>query len=380
MHTPQMVEIAWGFFLIWACLAGIMLFRCVKAWVRLQIVLRRCLPGELWQLECLRKVCLELGIRENRVRLKSSYGTAVPFITGLVHPTVVLPVDEYKETTLRIILYHELTHYLHRDLWLKGVATLIFIFHCWNPVVWWYQAIIQRWGEYACDYEVCNRMGGMRLYFETIQACVMRANRINNFLGTHLFEDKHELLRRVNRMAKYREIKVKTKVQMGLASALLLITSTVSVYGASATAAEGYVNLYEATAVEAQEAATDENELVEYVETDVNPNLVEEIGETTNDVARAAVHFDWTVPTDYIKKTSTFSASSGGRISVTAYIDPTDKTVKVGIIEPDGTRRYVLGKDVVSHTFSLDETGSYRVYIQNETGTTVYASGMYSVR
>ena len=94
-------------------------------------------------------------------------------------------------------------------------------------------------------------------------------------------------------------------------------------------------------------------ELIEYVETEVNPAIVEELGETQGNLARSAVSFDWTVPTDYIKKTSLFSAKSGGSISVTAYIDPIDKVVKVGIIEPDGTRRYVKGSDTVFHTCLL---------------------------
>lgn len=380
LQTPQTVTAMAFCVPLWICLAFIMFIRCVVLWIRLQINLRGCFVCDKMQRDCFREICEELGIKEKRVRLRFSYRTEVPFLIGTFRPMVVLPVGKYDGSALRTIFHHELTHYLHRDLWLKDAAMLILIIHCWNPVVWWYNIIVRRWCEYACDYDVCMRMGGMKDYFQIILNCVEGNNRMKGFLSTQLFEDKHELLRRVKRMERYRNIKVRTKVQMGLASILLVAASTVSVYAASTEAAEGYVKLYEATEVEAEESLMEGKELIEYVETEVNPAIVEELGETQGNLARSAVSFDWTVPTDYIKKTSLFSAKSGGSISVTAYIDPIDKVVKVGIIEPDGTRRYAKGSDTVFHTFALDESGYYRVYIENETGTTVYASGSYNVR
>ena len=380
LQTPQIIAVMKFCFPLWACSVCGMFLWCAAVRIRLQKYLWDRFPCDMGQQDCFREVCEELGIKENRVGLKCSYSTRVPFIIGTFRPTVILPVDKFDVRVIRTIFNHELTHYLHHDLWLKGAATLILIVHCWNPVVWWYHIIIRRWSEYACDYDVCKRMGGMKNYFEIIQGCVVGNNKMKGFISSQFFEDKHELLRRVKRMARYRKIKVRTKVQMGLASVLLVAASTVSVYAASTQAAEGYVDLYEATKVEAEESVLEGDELVEYVETGVNPGVVEEIGETQGGLARSAVSFDWTIPTDYLKKTSTFSAKSGGSISVTAYIDPIDKVVKVGIIEPDGTLRYVKGSDTVFHTFSLNVSGSYRVYIENESGATVYASGSYNVR
>ena len=77
------------------------------------------------------------------------------------------------------------------------------------------------------------------------------------------------------------------------------------------------------------------------------------------------------------KTTTGFSAKSGGGISVTAYISPIDKTVRAGIIEPDGTRRYTSGKEALYKTFLLDQTGTYKVYVENNSGSKVTVEGNY---
>ena len=78
-------------------------------------------------------------------------------------------------------------------------------------------------------------------------------------------------------------------------------------------------------------------------------------------------------------QTPVFRGTTGGSITVTMEITPDNKTVSVGIVEPDGTRRYVNGSRLVYHEFKLDQSGSYRVFVQNNNSTAVEVEGSYIV-
>ena len=48
------------------------------------------------------------------------------------------------------------------------------------------------------------------------------------------------------------------------------------------------------------------------------------------------------------------------------------------IIQPDGSKRYIIANGNDSHVFELTMSGSYRIYIQNETTESVHVEGAYS--
>lgn len=75
-----------------------------------------------------------------------------------------------------------------------------------------------------------------------------------------------------------------------------------------------------------------------------------------------------------------FSASAGQEIAVSVSMDPTNVNIKVGIVEPDGWLRYVYHCGDINHTFKLDKTGNYVVFMRNETNQTVFVYGYYMTR
>ena len=89
--------------------------------------------------------------------------------------------------------------------------------------------------------------------------------------------------------------------------------------------------------------------------------------------------FTWTVSGNVLRKTPEFDAKAGGSINVTV-VGPADKYVNVGIIEPDGTKRYVREKGDIYHKFALDQTGKYRVFVENKNAGAVDVEGSYIVR
>ena len=86
---------------------------------------------------------------------------------------------------------------------------------------------------------------------------------------------------------------------------------------------------------------------------------------------------DWEIETGHSATSTIFYASSGNSINIAVNIDPPDTTVKVGICQPDGTRRYVNGATTVGHSFALTQSGNYRVYVENNSGVTVTVGGSY---
>ena len=75
-----------------------------------------------------------------------------------------------------------------------------------------------------------------------------------------------------------------------------------------------------------------------------------------------------------------FSAKSGQTIRVDVSLSPEDLSVKAGIIEPDGTRRCVKSKRIIFHDFKLDQTGTYKVFVENENSKPVQATVLYKVK
>ena len=86
--------------------------------------------------------------------------------------------------------------------------------------------------------------------------------------------------------------------------------------------------------------------------------------------------FDWSVPSGAVCSTGNFLKRKGTSILVSCYVE-SSTNVRVGIIEPDGTLVYVLGKGQVAHTFSCDRFGFYKVAVHNITNKTLSVSGYY---
>ena len=87
---------------------------------------------------------------------------------------------------------------------------------------------------------------------------------------------------------------------------------------------------------------------------------------------------NWSISTGHSATSGRFYSYNGGTISIAVNILPTNKTVRVGIVQPDGVKRYVEGNGSVGHSFSVTQTGYHKVYIANDSGTTVTANGSYS--
>ncbi|MBQ9609300.1 MAG: hypothetical protein IJV15_07655 [Lachnospiraceae bacterium] len=72
------------------------------------------------------------------------------------------------------------------------------------------------------------------------------------------------------------------------------------------------------------------------------------------------------------------SLTSGGTINIGGAASPTNKTFRIGILQPDGVIRYASGSGNIVHTFSVTQTGTHKVYIHNASDVTMSISVSYS--
>ena len=107
---------------------------------------------------------VEAEVFDRQVRLLLSPTYAVPFVTGLVRPAVVLPTTAvaWPDDELAAVVRHELSHIRRRDLLRILVADLACALHWPNPLVWLAARRAALAHEMACDDQAVQAGGSRR--------------------------------------------------------------------------------------------------------------------------------------------------------------------------------------------------------------------------
>ena len=186
-----------------------------------------------------------------------------------------------------------------------------------------------------------------------------------------------------------------------LAAVAVSFTSASSVLASTGILAGGYQALYELTDVENDEVGIKsvgdidlltgnttprDNSNInpeDYVNTgiefiDVLPidGYTSEKDQSDIELA-ASANFSWSIPTDFMKATKDFWATSSQTIAVSGDVTPAGKILRVGIIEPGGIRRCIYATGKFSYPFPLNKTGFYCVYAINDNSEVVNLNGAY---
>lgn len=82
----------------------------------------------------------------------------VPFLAGIIHPTIYIPTYKYTEEQLYYILLHEYTHYKNKDLWVKFLCNLFCIIFWWNPIVYLLPKDLNAILELKCDATLAKKL------------------------------------------------------------------------------------------------------------------------------------------------------------------------------------------------------------------------------
>lgn len=375
--SPKMRGVIAIIMTVW--LLGVLVTMCYWGvqFRRLRIVLQSSVPeDDEIALVCFEQLKEMLGIRR-KIRLLRNDMISSAFAAGVFRQTIVLPYGSYTEKELLVMLAHELIHCRERDLLYKFEAVWANILHAWNPLVYYVRRCMAMYMEYACDAKVwksCDSLFGAKEYFAVILEVTQGCGKDKNHLVVALKESQSQLQRRIGNMKKFQIKGVLKRGVMALVTGVFLVGGSVTAYAAGNEVVDAQDNWYEDTRVEVTSV---ENTATEYV---VLPEDVEDVPTITMSAGISVyttITIDWNVPSGSKYRTTAFQLSSGDQFGVTIKSTPTGKNIKVGLIYPDGSEHYVNCTGMVSHTFTVDQSGGFRFYIYNVSDATVHAEGSY---
>lgn len=139
-----------------------------------------------------------LGIKKDLKLIHYPAGHS-PMMTGFRHVKVLLPETDYTDEELELIFEHELTHYLHRDIYVNLLGILVTSLHWFNPIVRLAYKEIQEAGEIYCDYDVLQKRDAhyRAFYGETIITMIDKKQKQPIALTTCFYSNKFSLKRRI---------------------------------------------------------------------------------------------------------------------------------------------------------------------------------------
>ena len=326
-----------------------------------------------------RECCRKLGVSDRRVSFIQSYAAVVPFQSGLIRPRIILPEKEYQKDELEVILLHELAHYRHRDMWLRKIGMLIKIIQWYNPCAWAFLRSLVEYSEYSCDRAAVSVYGNRRQYFDTMISLAEKGPAVDNCLAASL-TGECEMTKRIRKgMTEY---KTKKRIGRGLLNlAVMAMLALCLILAGSRAYAYGYAQIVKTTEVRLPVQMMEMPEYAILNNDHLDEGFVEEFGELIalrNMTSRYS--FDWTIHTGVRRISSYLALNAGDTLVISGLIEPSDKTVTVGIIEPGNQTQFVNATDVILASFNISSSGSYKVFIQNNSGVTIQAAGCVRVQ
>lgn len=376
--TPVIIKVTRVTAVFW--IAGLIVGICIYVHKRIGIMLARkqAFPCDSNTQKFFNLVKENVGLGRRRIILRQSYRTNTAYVTGIIRPCVVINVDRFSEQELKVIFTHELMHVIHNDIFFRYLLALATIFNFFNPLIWMFSEKFIKYAEYSCDYTICSQEDGIREYYETILNMAIRNNNLYDMLSASLYENKSSLRERMEHVMKSYNVKKKSKLVAISLMALFIVFGSVTIAGAASLLGDTSVKVAEVTECEKQEYILHNTEYYEPAdaESDGIIDMYDEDFDDGIDTYSSSGSISWDVYAGVRRSTSSFHADAGQKIVVSVFSVEPLHTVRAGIIQPDGSKRYVLVNSD-SHIFELTMSGSYRVYIQNDSTDKVRVEGAY---
>ena len=169
------------FMIVWLAGAVIKLLAEISAYCfSMRSLKRMSLPvNDLMKWKMYRDVCEQKGI-QRRPELMQNAGISTPLLAGLFRTKLYLPAVGYSAEELKLVYHHELTHYLHRDLWYKMLLRICASVYWFNPALLFMLWEADKDIENLCDAEVvrvCSR-AERKLYRKLLLRTVAIDNQV----------------------------------------------------------------------------------------------------------------------------------------------------------------------------------------------------------
>lgn len=202
-------------------------------------------------LEIARRAANRLGIRQLPA-IKISQHVVVPFMTGILQPTVLLPaslITGLSASELQAVVLHELVHFRRHDHWILLLQRSVETFLFFHPVVWVISRSTERHREMSCDDQVLDVGVSNVTYAESLlQVAAFSAMRAPKTVVAAAGSRPSFLKRRIERIIDEspadtfndfapRPVSGRPLVFM-MAFAAMMLCAAFTVYGASVSASQ----------------------------------------------------------------------------------------------------------------------------------------------
>jgi TonB family protein len=172
-------------FAVW--LSGILLFglRYLFGIVRTRNIVKgadRCTDNTV--LLAVDQTASQLGI-SSRVECRISQSATVPMAWWLMHPIVILPTALRNDMpALKMVVAHELAHVKRNDIFWLNIASVLAVFHWFNPLVWIVRQLLMKESEFACDDFVLTTGASARDYASHLLESALQSRRSRPLVQT----------------------------------------------------------------------------------------------------------------------------------------------------------------------------------------------------
>lgn len=374
--TPQIVQISAVLGCVWVLL--FLLLLAYKLYNRHEwvMVCRGNIPEEDEATKrCFSEICTELGI-EGKVTLCRNDLVEMPCITYHHGMVVILPLNMYTEEEMEIILYHELCHFVEKDMLLKAFGIIISLLHVFNPLVHIMLKQMTLICEMSCDRVVCERAKGRfseQQYFQTILNMLHEDRKRDRFQLFALADDRSNYERRVAAMDEYHKKRGFQKGGAIILAAVFLLGSSFSSLAAGnelTNAYEGYVKetIEKASLVSADAADQAAKEEIAR-RFNINPEDIVIMDDVNMNGRGRIINLEWNVRAGKVYLSSGFSEDVGDVITGYVVGDPSDMTFETGIKDPDNIFHCAEGNDTIYFEYEVEQDGRYYFFIINSSET-----------
>ncbi len=360
---------------IW--LAGFMasVVRCCKKKWEMNRLLRGNVPVEDSHYFALFEACeKESGL--SGIVLSQNDLLVSPVSAGIFRRQVILPFAAYTDKELWMVYGHELTHIRNQDLCWRMFASVTAWIHWFNPVMNRQLRELECAQEILCDLEVSVGNSHFTKKEYAVFLAALAEQGTASAYTMALMENKNQTIRRIQEMAKTREVRRPKKWVMGLSclglAVLALIPST-AVSAGAAKLQEDWMRVEEVVTIEGPQDHSDLS-IEEHGRDD--GSVVEIDGSWAADSRSVTIDLKNTINANTRYLYQYREKLEGDIITIVAECDDSTVTYKIGIKHREtGDIVLVSGSGTLNHTFKISESGTYTAFVENNNDFSIKVSG-----
>lgn len=148
-----------------------------------------------------------------------------PLIFGLWKPFIILPDLDLTKDEWYYVLYHEMSHYYFKDLWVRFICELMQALYWWNPFVYVLRRQITKVQELRVDSTVISKLNNLNKldYMEClIRIARLHKNNQKKWIAAFSSDSEKEVSGRIELIFKNNEYKGRHTIKSGLLALLLV--------------------------------------------------------------------------------------------------------------------------------------------------------------